>query len=96
MAKLTTAEKDERDKKRLEKRHAAMIARLEDLPDDNAVVEAALAEDTDDDRRDAKYEQWEIVSELVSSACSKFVEGKLSFKKAVGDLGLALTELAKK
>lgn len=96
MAKLTTAERDDREKKRLEKRHQAMLDRLEDLPDDNAVVEAALAEDTDDDRREAKYEQWEIISELVSSACSRFVDGKLSFKKAVGDLGAALVELAKK
>jgi len=87
---------DEKEKKRLMHKHEAMMARLEKLPDDNEIIEAVLKKEGEDDKQDERYAQWAIVQDLVSTACSKFIDGELSFNDSVSQLGDALCGLGKK
>lgn len=88
------AKKDAKEKKKLNDNFEAMVRRLDGLDtEDNAVVEAALAEDSPEEKN-RRYDEWEIVQDLVSAATSKFIDGSLSFKKSVGDLADALQKLA--
>jgi len=92
----TLAASDAKEKKRLEAKHNAMIKRLESLPDDNLVVEAALKDEEMDDKRDERYQKWEPCQELVSAASSEYMDGNISLKKALKNLGEALVALSEK
>ena len=90
------AKSDAEHKKMMEEKHQAMMKRLESLPDDNAIIEAALKEEEDDTNKDKRYQEWETCQELVSAATGKYIDGDMTLKKALKSLGEALIALSDK
>lgn len=90
------AKSDAEHKKMMDEKHQAMIKRLESLPDDNAIIEAALKDEEDDTNKDERYQEWETCQELISTAQSQFIDGDMPYKKAVKSLGEALIALSEK
>lgn len=80
--------------KSYKKRQAALRKRLALLPKDNPVVKKAKKRLNREDESD-RYAEFEVVHDLVSSASAEFVDGEMSFKVAVKNLGEALLALAK-
>lgn len=94
---VPVAADDAKEKDRLDKAHNAMMKRLEGI-EDNDLIESVLQEEQDEDNgvRDERYSQWEVVQDLVSTACSRFVDGEVSLNKTLTELADALQKLAKK
>ena len=91
---------DDEYKKEMKAKHEAMVKRLESLPDDNEVIEAAIQHEEEmiDDMKGGKdkYEQWDPCQKLVSTAYSEFEDGKMNLKEALRNLGEALIALSDK
>jgi len=82
--------------KEMKKKKEAMKKRLASLGMDNPVVKSAM-KSQDPMQHDKKWQEWNVVDELVSAARRKYFDGEgESMGKCVGNLADALSKLASK